>query len=115
MLLSDLILADVPCSGSGTWRRDPEARWRLTQDRFAELLKLQAEILDHAASLLSPGGQLVYMTCSLFNAENRGQIDGFLERHSGWHLETHHLYTPLTASDGFFSATLQPRADSSER
>lgn len=103
----DLVLTDVPCSGSGTWRRDPEAKWRLTPDALADLVALQAEILDHAAALVRPDGQLVYMTCSLFEAENEAQISNFLARHPAWRLEAQHLDTSLTASDGFFSATLR--------
>ncbi|MBF9042294.1 RsmB/NOP family class I SAM-dependent RNA methyltransferase [Rhodobacterales bacterium HKCCE4037] len=102
----DLVLTDVPCSGSGTWRRDPEAKWRLTPERLEELITLQAEILDAAARLVGPGGRLVYMTCSLLRAENEAQIDSFHDRHSGWQTLSNRQDTPLTASDGFFSATL---------
>ncbi len=103
----DLVLTDVPCSGSGTWRRDPEAKWRLTPDRLAELKAIQTEILDQGAALIAPGGQLVYMTCSLFRLENDAQIDAFLQRHDGWQCTARRLDTPLTASDGFFAATLR--------
>jgi 16S rRNA (cytosine967-C5)-methyltransferase len=105
----DLVLTDVPCSGSGTWRRDPEAKWRLTPAALADLVAVQAEILDAAAGLVEPKGRLVYMTCSLFEAENAAQIDSFLARHSDWAEEWRHLDTPMTASDGFFSASLRRR------
>ncbi len=108
----DLVLTDVPCSGSGTWRRDPEAKWRLTPDRLAELIKVQAGILDSAAALVAELGQLVYMTCSLFRAENDAQIEGFLARNPEWRCTMRHLDTPLTASDGFFSAVLTRTTDS---
>lgn len=108
----DLIVTDVPCSGSGTWRRDPEAKWRLTPEGLADLTQTQAEILDQAAALVAQGGQLVYMTCSLFRAENDAQIDAFLARHAGWRCTMRHLDTPITASDGFFSAVLEPQQDS---
>ncbi len=100
----DAVLTDVPCSGSGTWRRDPEAKWRLTPDALAELVALQAEILDQAAPLVAPNGRLVYMTCSLFKAENEAQVADFVRRHPRWQVESQHVVTPLDASDGFFSA-----------
>ncbi|GAB5446372.1 RsmB/NOP family class I SAM-dependent RNA methyltransferase [Gymnodinialimonas sp.] len=106
----DVVLTDVPCSGSGTWRRDPEAKWRLTPQVLDALVKTQCEILDHAADLVRPGGRLIYMTCSLFEAENEAQITAFLTRHKGWRAGLSHIDTPLTASDGFFTAELL-RAD----
>lgn len=101
------VLCDVPCSGSGTWRRDPEAKWRLTPARLADLVALQAEILDTASALVAPGGQLVYMTCSLFHAENEAQIAAFCARHPDWRREIEGVETPLTASDGFYHAVLR--------
>ncbi|WP_439137731.1 RsmB/NOP family class I SAM-dependent RNA methyltransferase [Roseicyclus sp.] len=101
------VLCDVPCSGSGTWRRDPEAKWRLTPARLAELVALQAEILDAAMALVAPGGQLVYMTCSLFHAENEAQIAAFCARNPDWRREMEGVATPLTASDGFYHAVLR--------
>lgn len=103
----DVVLCDVPCSGSGTWRRDPEAKWRLTPEGLARLTALQARILEEASRHLRPGGVLVYMTCSLFQAENEGQIAAFLARRPGWSCTQQAVETPLTASDGFFHAVLQ--------
>lgn len=102
----DLVLADVPCSGTGTWRRTPDAKWRLTPARVDELCRLQAAILDRAAAHVGPGGHLAYMTCSLLEAENRGQIDAFLARTAGWRLAAERLFTPLSGGDGFYSALL---------
>ena len=102
----DLVLTDVPCSGTGTWRRAPEAKWTLTPDRLAGLVTLQAEILDRAARLVAPGGWLIYMTCSLLPRENRGQIDPFLDRNQGIALRHDRLYTPLDGGDGFYAAHL---------
>ena len=102
----DLVLCDVPCSGSGTWRRDPEAKWRLTPDRLAELCQLQADILEKAAALVRRGGRIVYMTCSLFHDENEAQVSGFLARNPDWRQTVQHFDTPLTASDGFFVSEL---------
>jgi 16S rRNA (cytosine967-C5)-methyltransferase len=103
----DAVLCDVPCSGSGTWRRDPEAKWRLTPERLADLLAVQAEILRKAAPLVRPGGLLVYMTCSVFAEENEAQIARFLAANPGWEQVFTGFDTVLTASDGFFHAGLR--------
>jgi 16S rRNA (cytosine967-C5)-methyltransferase len=102
----DLVLADAPCSGSGSWRRDPEGKWRLTQERLDELCALQARIMDSCAGLVSAKGRLAYATCSLLEAENHSQAAGFLVRHPGWHLEQEHRLTPLQGGDGFYLAIL---------
>ena len=81
---ADAVLVDAPCSGTGTWRRNPEARWRLTPAQLARYVQTQAHLLDVAAGLLRPGGRLVYVTCSLLDVEGAGQIDAFLARHAGW-------------------------------
>ena len=78
---ADRVLVDAPCTGSGVWRRKPDARWRLKPSDLDELAQRQAGILDSAARLVRPGGRLVYVTCSLFEAENERQIEAFLARH----------------------------------
>lgn len=78
----DLVVVDVPCSGSGAWRRQPDARWRLTRERFDELLQLQRELIDMGAALVAPGGRLAYITCSLLEPENGAQIRAFLARNA---------------------------------
>jgi 16S rRNA (cytosine967-C5)-methyltransferase len=75
------VLVDAPCTGTGTWRRKPDARWRLTPQDVSELVALQATILDSAERLVKPGGRLVYVTCSLLHAENDAQVQSFLQRH----------------------------------
>ncbi len=80
----DLILVDVPCSSSGTLRRNPDAAWRWTREDLARLTRIQAEILDRVAPWVRPGGFLVYVTCSLLEPENRRQIESFLARHPGF-------------------------------
>ena len=75
----DLVVADVPCSGAGRWRRAPETKWRLTRDDLNKLCDLQADILRQAATLVKPGGRLVYMTCSLLATENDRQVARFIE------------------------------------
>lgn len=79
-----MVLVDAPCSGSGTWRRNPEGRWRLTEERLARLEALQGRVLDLAAPLVKPGGALVYAVCSLLAREGRDQAAAFLSRHSGF-------------------------------
>ncbi len=77
---ADVVLVDAPCSGTGTWRRNPEARWRLDHAELARLTALQADILDLAARLVKPGGRLIYVTCSLLDEEGATQFDKFLGR-----------------------------------
>src|SRR6185437_5237700 len=73
----DRVFVDAPCTGTGTWRRNPDAKWRLTPRDLVELPALQAEILDSAARLVRPGGRLVYATCSLLREEDEEQIERF--------------------------------------
>jgi 16S rRNA (cytosine967-C5)-methyltransferase len=79
---ADLVLIDAPCTGSGSWRRNPDAKWRMRPGALEQRPKEQAEILDRAASLVKPGGRIVYVTCSVFDEENGAQIRGFLARHA---------------------------------
>jgi 16S rRNA (cytosine967-C5)-methyltransferase len=120
----DRVLVDAPCTGSGTWRRNPDARLRLTETDLGELQPKQAAILDQAARLVRPGGWLIYATCSLLAEENEAQMDGFLQRHPefsvlplsrAWALEAPSPcpdpYLSLTphrhGTDGFFAAVLE--------
>lgn len=103
----DLVLVDAPCSGSGTWRRTPDAKWRLTPERLAELCALQGQILDQAARLVRPGGTLAYMTCSLLAAENGGQIAHFLARTPAFSVSAGRNFLPSDGGDGFFVAQLR--------
>ena len=77
---ADAVLIDAPCSGTGTWRRNPEARWRLNHAELARLVELQAYLLDLGAKLVKPGGRLIYVTCSLLDDEGSTQFDSWLER-----------------------------------
>ena len=79
---ADIVLVDAPCSGTGTWRRNPETRWRLTPDRLGRLVALQAQLLDLAAELVGPDGVLVYAVCSLLEEEGRAQAESFSQRSS---------------------------------
>jgi len=112
----DVVLVDAPCSGSGTWRRNPEGRWRLTPGRLDRLVALQERLLELAAPLVKPGGALVYATCSILRREGAEQARNFLGRHSSWIGQDvpfdggradgpGRLLTPAhDATDGFFIA-----------
>jgi len=125
----DRVLVDAPCSGSGTWRRNPDAKWRLSEQSLEELVALQGRILASAARLVRPGGRLVYSTCSLLAAEDREQVDKFLAAHPDFKLvqlpqvwaETLGGDCPLTedclflnpsihGTDGFFAAVMERTA-----
>jgi 16S rRNA (cytosine967-C5)-methyltransferase len=77
----DIVLADAPCSGSGTWRRSPEQKWRLSPQRLAQLLLVQGDMLDDSARHVGEGGRLVYVTCSVLPSENEDIVAGFLKGH----------------------------------
>ena len=113
---ADVVLVDAPCSGSGTWRRNPEGRWRLTTERLDRLAELQAFLLDLAVPLVRPGGAIIYATCSILAREGAGQAAAFLGRHSSWTSQDNaidagradgagRLLTPgHDGTDGFFVA-----------
>ena len=116
----DIVVVDAPCSGTGTWRRNPETRWRLTPKRLEAVTALQARLLDLAATMVAPGGRIVYAVCSLLDEEGAGQIDQFLTGHAGWTAMPHEgpgrghrngtLLDPShDGSDGFFYALLTPK------
>ncbi|MXO73748.1 RsmB/NOP family class I SAM-dependent RNA methyltransferase [Altererythrobacter aerius] len=115
---ADAVLVDAPCSGTGTWRRNPEARWRLTPAQLAAYADTQARLLGIAAPLVKPGGRLIFVTCSVLDAEGAGQVDRFLAENAGW--TSDRLDLPLgkprgkgwrlspfhDGTDGFFIARL---------
>ncbi|HEV7314830.1 RsmB/NOP family class I SAM-dependent RNA methyltransferase [Sphingopyxis sp.] len=117
---ADRVFVDAPCSGSGTWRRSPELRWRLTPARLERHLADQAKLIDIGADLVAPGGKLLYAVCSIITREGRAQVDDFLNRHPGWTVDAGYLpdgigraaghgflFTPgRDGSDGFFLARL---------
>jgi 16S rRNA (cytosine967-C5)-methyltransferase len=103
----DLVLVDAPCSGSGSWRRDPQGKWSLTSDRLTALRAEQAAILGRVARMVRPGGWLAYATCSLLRCENQEQAARFLSEQPGWTLESDRSFTPLDGGDGFYSATFE--------
>jgi 16S rRNA (cytosine967-C5)-methyltransferase len=113
------VLVDAPCSGSGTWRRSPEGRWRIDPAELARLNHLQDHVLGLAARLVRPGGSLAFVTCSVLDSEGADRIAAFLDRHPGWRSEP--LALPLgrargagmrldplhDGTDGFFVACLR--------
>ena len=103
----DKILVDAPCSNTGVLQRRPDARWNWSPERLAELVRLQAAILDAAARRLRPGGLLVYSTCSIEPEENERQVEGFLSRNPRFRLLASSESIPSrTGRDGAFAASL---------
>ncbi|GER07072.1 MFS transporter [Iodidimonas muriae] len=130
----DLVIVDAPCSGSGTWRRNPELRWRLDEDALAEAVAIQRALLREAMTLAGPNGRIAYMTCSILQEENENVIDHALSESEDWELADYHRkledlglehlpesvssapemlqMTPLQhGTDGFFLALLQKVPD----
>lgn len=105
--LFDLVLTDVPCSGSGSWRRAPEGKWLLTCEKLDAIRAVQADILRDAARLVAQKGCLAYATCSMLAEENADQVDDFLSENSDWHLEKRLDFTPLDGGDGFHLSVLR--------
>ena len=101
-----LVLCDAPCSGSGTWRRAPEAKWRLTPERLAALTEIQSGILKDASQLVAQNGRLIYATCSVLRAENEDIIDRFLAFMPAWTCTLMQRYDISDGGDGFFAAHL---------
>lgn len=104
----DFVVVDAPCSGTGTWRRCPDARWKLTQEQLHALVKKQASILQKASQYVSQNGKLVYITCSLTNDENIMQIRSFLKKNTAFKLCSHKQFSPYqTQTDGLFCAIME--------
>lgn len=103
----DLVLADAPCSGSGSWRRAPEGKWRLTPDRLIALTTVQAQILCDIAGLIAPDGVLAYATCSVLTTENEDRVTAFLNQQAGWTRLRQRRWFPDQGADGFFISLLQ--------
>lgn len=103
----DLVLCDVPCSGSGAWRRSPEGKWRLTPKDLERLVKTQEDILRDACDLVAPGGHLAYVTCSLLPVENDAVTTAFCRANSAWQVTRSRQFTPLDGGDGFYVALLR--------
>ncbi len=113
---ADLVVLDVPCSGSGTWRRHPDQKWRLTPEDLHRLKDVQAHLLDQGARLVRPGGRLVYVTCSLLRCENEDAVAAFSVRAPEFRrvLARDSLATAglaaISCSDGAMAVCLSPRS-----
>lgn len=115
---ADAVLIDAPCSGTGTWRRNPEARWRLDQPRIERFTASQKRLLEIGATLVRSGGRLIYVVCSLLDVEGAEQVEPFLAANPGWNAEPANLplgrprgkgwrLSPFhDGTDGFFVARL---------
>ncbi|HYD99302.1 MAG TPA: RsmB/NOP family class I SAM-dependent RNA methyltransferase [Alphaproteobacteria bacterium] len=129
----DRVLVDAPCSGTGTWRRNPDAKWGRAGPDLVELVALQRSILDSAARLVRPGGRLIYGTCSLLREENEAQVEAFLAAHPDFAVVPvpevwaravgnrcpvpgpYLRLSPLQhGTDGFFAAVLQRSGEAAE-
>lgn len=107
---ADYLLLDVPCSGSGVIKRNPDAKEKLTTDFITEIRKVQEAILRDYSAMLKPGGKMVYATCSLLPSENREQVDIFLERNTSFELvKDRQVWPSETGFDGFYMALLQKK------
>ncbi|MNS80695.1 Ribosomal RNA small subunit methyltransferase B [compost metagenome] len=109
---ADRVLLDVPCSGMGVLRRNPDAKWKLSNEEIDRLMILQQEILSTYSQMTKVGGQLVYATCSLLPSENELQVQKFLHDHSAkWSLVKEiHLRPDRDGFDGFYAALLKRNA-----
>ena len=123
----DRFIVDAPCSGSGTWRRSPDAKFRLTPERLSEMTKIQSNILETAYSHIKIGGRIVYFTCSIFNEENDDVVSNFLSNHNDmksvnlkriWEQKLNgmypstdefklHLNPLISGTDGFFICVME--------
>ena len=102
----DLVLCDVPCSGSGAWRRNPEGKWLINQNALDQLIDVQTSILDEVTAFVSAKGTLAYATCSLLPEENQLQTNAFLDRFPAWTKSFEFSWTPENGTDGFYCAHL---------
>ncbi len=105
----DLVFCDAPCSGSGSWRRAPEGKWSLTEEKLAALVETQAEVLETAAALVGEAGVLAYATCSMLRVENDDQVARFVQENPEWELMSSSSWLVQDGADGFFVALLTRR------
>ena len=110
----DRVLLDVPCSGSGVIRRNPDKKWKLTLEEIQRLVELQWEILTQYQCLMKKGGKLIYATCSVFPEENDLQIQKFIKEFPEWKLEKEiKIFPHIQGFDGFYGARLVKEDSSS--
>lgn len=108
---ADIVFIDAPCSGSGAWRRNPDAKWQLTPERLSQLCKTQLDLLRQGAELCNPSGKLIYGTCSILKIENDDLIDQFTTNARDWNVDNLLDVSPSDGTDGFFGAVLSRKLD----
>lgn len=107
----DLVFVDAPCTGSGTWRRHPDTKWRVTPEQLTRRMTEQDTVLREAALYVKPGGHLIYVTCSVLAEENEDRIAGFLAEHPNFSMGANRRLTPRSdGTDGFYAARLERSA-----
>ena len=107
---ADRLLLDVPCSGTGVIKRNPDSKWKLQPDNLERVKKIQAEIIEDYSKMLKVGGRMVYATCSILRSENEDQVDRFIKNHPEFELIKEERVNPSSWSDGFFMALLEKKA-----
>ncbi len=109
---ADLVLIDSPCTGTGVWRRNPDAKWRMRPGALEQRMKEQTEVLDRAAELVRPGGRIAYVTCSVLEEENGEQVQGFVTRHPDFSVRAPAEFRAVlgTQADSFARSTLTTAA-----
>lgn len=105
----DLVFVDAPCSGTGSWRRTPDAKWRMTPRDLDNLDKIQTQILNNAVEYLRPNGALIYATCSLLARENARRVASFIDGDPSYGVEKEVFLTPLSMGDGFYASRIGRR------
>lgn len=105
---ADAVLLDVPCSGLGVLKRNPDSKWKLSPEKIAELRKTQAEILSAYSKMVKPGGRLIYSTCSVLPSENQNQVEKFIKENPSWEkVSDSTLWPQTTGFDGFYMCELK--------
>jgi 16S rRNA (cytosine967-C5)-methyltransferase len=105
---ADRLLLDVPCTGSGVLKRNPDAKYKIDRPFFKRVTAIQKEIIEEYSRMLKPGGMMVYATCSIFKGENEQQVSEFLEKNTNFVLEEQYMHYPSeTGFDGFFMARIK--------
>ncbi len=107
---ADRLLLDVPCSGLGVLKRNPDAKWKLSEAFVDQVRQTQKEILDQYSTMVKPGGLMVYATCSILPSENEKQVERFMNDQKDFELEEQHHAWPSEGFDGFYMARMKRRA-----
>ena len=107
---ADRLLLDVPCSGTGVIKRNPDTKWKLQPDHIERVQGMQRDIINDYSKMLKTGGLMVYATCSILRSENEAQVERFLENHPEFELIEQQRINPSAETDGFFMALLEKKA-----